>query len=59
MTRKDFHSLPAIWLQRLTWAGIDILCPPWGAFVNEIPTGDWERDNELRAEAYISWMDDG
>lgn len=59
MTRKEFHGLPAQRLTQLQWKEINILCPPWGAFVGEHPTGDREKDGELRAEAYASWMDEG
>lgn len=59
MTRKDFHSLPTQRLQQLRWAEVDVLCPPWGCFYGESPSGDWERDRELRAEVYAGWDSEG
>lgn len=57
MTRRDFHQLPAARLRQLQWREIDVTCPPWGAFYGEVPTGDWERDGELRAESYLGWTE--
>lgn len=58
MTRRDFHSLSVQRLDQLRWAGVDVVCPPWGAFRGEVPSGDWERDRELRAESYAGWSED-
>lgn len=57
MTRRDFHQLPAARLRQLQWRDIDIVCPPWGAFYGEVPSGDFERDGEMRAESYLGWTE--
>lgn len=58
MTRRDFHSLSGLRLDQLRYAGVDVLCPPWGVFASEVPSGDWDRDRELRAESYAGWSED-
>lgn len=57
MTRRDFHQLPAARLRQLQWRDLNVTCPPWGAFYGEVPSGDFERDGEMRAESYLGWTE--